>query len=135
MILVKHFWAWVKSVCFQTLKCFALTVLLVTGLSNYCQNEALANDVQLVMFTSKDCPACQSWEKKIGVVYKKSQYQIALPLKRVIVSHPVPDWISIQQPIRGTPTFIITENGQEVGRITGFKDPEMFWWQLSSFIE
>ena len=135
MILVKYFGAWVHSFCFQTLKCFALTVLLVTGLSNYCQNEALANNVQLVMFTSKDCPACQSWEKKIGVVYKKSQYQIALPLERVIVSHPLPDWISIQQPIRGTPTFIIIENGQEVGRITGFNDPEMFWWQLSSFVE
>ena len=120
---------------FPKSKCFAIIILLAVGLSCYGQNEALASNLRLVMFTSKDCPVCQARERKIGSIYKKSHYQVTLPLTRLNFSTPRPDWLSIQKPISGTPTFVIIKNGHEIGRILGFTDPEMFWWQLSSFTE
>ena len=125
----------VKLFRFPKSKCFAIIILLALGLSCYGQQEALASNLRLVMFTSKDCPVCQAWEREIGSIYKKSQYQVTLPLTRLNFSTPRPDWLSIKEPISGTPTFVIIENGYEVGRILGFTDPEMFWWQLSSFTE
>lgn len=124
-----------NSFCFQKLKYFVFIIMLSAVLSNFNQTESVASDLRLVMFTSKDCPVCQAWEREIGSVYQKSNYQVALPLTRVNFSAGTSDRMSLQEPISGTPTFIILENGEEVGRILGFTDKEMFWWELSSFLE
>ena len=133
--MLKYFKVMVKLFRFPKLRCFAIIILLALGLSCYGQQEALSSNLRLVMFTSKDCPACQAWEREIGSIYKKSQYQVTFPLTRLNFSTPRPEWLSIKEPISGTPTFVIIENGHEVGRILGFTGPEMFWWQLSSFSE
>ena len=119
----------------QNIKLFACVVMLSAALFHLNQNEAQGGDFHLIMFTSEDCPACQAWEREIGSVYKKSDYQVDFPLTRVNFSAGAPRWLVINEPLRGTPTFVIIENGQEIGRIKGFTDPEMFWWQLSSFKE
>lgn len=124
-----------NSYCFQKLKYFAFIILLSAGLSNFKQTGSVASDLRLVMFTSKDCPVCQAWERQIGSVYKKSFYQVSLPLTRVNFSADTSDLMSLQEPISGTPTFVILKNGEEVGRILGFNDKEIFWWELSSFLE
>ena len=124
-----------KSFFSEKFKYFAVIILLFLGLSHLKQNECLASDSHLVMFTSENCPVCQAWEKEIGSIYKKSQYQVALPLKRVDFFGLVSDWISVKEPISGTPTFVVIKNGEEVGRILGYSGAEMFWWELSSFLE
>ena len=124
-----------NSYFFQKLKYFAFIILLSVGLSNFKQNGSVASDLRLVMFTSKDCPVCQAWEREIGSIYKKSHYQVALPLTRVNFSTGKSDRMSLQEPISGTPTFVILENWEEVGRILGFNGREIFWWNLSSFLE
>ena len=120
---------------YQNIRLFACVVLLSAALFHLNQNEAQGGDFRLIMFTSEDCPACQAWEREIGSVYKKSEYQVEFPITRVDFSAGAPSWLVINESLRGTPTFVIMKNGQEIGRITGFTDPEMFWWQLSSFKE
>ena len=34
-----------------------------------------------------------------------------------------------------TPTFIFIKNDNEVGRIEGYTNPEMFWWQVDEIID
>ncbi len=124
-----------NSLFSEKLKYFAFIIMLFVGSSHLKQNECLASDLQLVMFTSEDCPVCQAWEKEIGSIYKKSQYQVELPLKRVDFFGLASDWISVKEPISGTPTFVVIKKGEEVGRILGYSGAEMFWWELSSFLE
>ena len=33
-----------------------------------------------------------------------------------------------------TPTFIFIENNKEKGRIIGYTNPEMFWWQVDEIV-
>ena len=34
-----------------------------------------------------------------------------------------------------TPTFIFIKNDNEAGRIEGYTNPEMFWWQVDEIID
>ena len=34
-----------------------------------------------------------------------------------------------------TPTFVMYKNNVEIGRISGYSNPEMFWWQVDEIIE
>ena len=34
-----------------------------------------------------------------------------------------------------TPTFIFFKNNKQIGRIKGYTNPEMFWWQVDEIID
>ena len=86
---------------------------------------------RLVMVTSDYCPFCQAWERDVGVVYDKSPYAPSLPLTRVEMGSAMPEGVSLQAPVVGTPTFLIIKDGREIDRQRGYDDAEMFWWWLS----
>jgi len=86
---------------------------------------------RLVMVTSDHCPFCEAWERDIGVTYEKSPYAPSLPLKRVDIGSAMPEGVTLQSPVLGTPTFLIIHNGQEIDRQRGYDNAEMFWWWLS----
>ena len=93
-------------------------------------NIAIAS-TRLVMVTSDYCPFCQAWERDIGVLYEKSPYAPSLPLKRVDIGSAMPEGVTLQSPVLGTPTFLIIHNDQEIDRQRGYDNAEMFWWWLS----
>tara|TARA_A100001388_G_scaffold258643_1_gene225315 strand:+ start:447 stop:845 length:399 start_codon:yes stop_codon:yes gene_type:complete len=90
-----------------------------------------AADARLIMVTSEHCPYCQAWERDVGAVFNKSPYAAKLPLTRVEIGSRIPKNISIKKPIIGTPTFLITRNGQEIDRQRGYVDEEIFYLWLS----
>ena len=89
---------------------------------------------RLVMVTSDHCPFCKAWERDIGVLYEKSPYAPSLPLKRVDIGSAMPEGVTLQSPVLGTPTFLIIHNGQEIDRLRGYDNAEMFWWWLSDHV-
>ena len=107
------------------IKAFALALTFAASPQN------AAADSQLIMVTSDHCPYCQAWERDIGVVYHKSTYAPSLPLTRVYLESKMPEDITFQRPVVGTPTFLIIHDGQEIDRQRGYIDAEMFWWWLS----
>ena len=88
---------------------------------------------RLVMVTSDYCPFCQAWERDVGAVYDKSPYAPSLPLTRVEMGASMPAGVVLAAPVRGTPTFLIIRDGQEIDRQRGYDDAEMFWWWLSEY--
>ena len=85
----------------------------------------------LVMVTSDYCPFCEALERDIGAVYDKSPYAPLLPLTRVNMGSALPEGVSLQAPVVGTPTFLIIQDCREIDRQRGYDDAEMFWWWLS----
>ena len=92
-----------------------------------------AADSQLIMVTSDYCPYCQAWELDVGEIYGESPYAPSLPLTRVEIGDKIPDGVTLQKPVVGTPTFLIIHKGQEIDRQNGYIDAEMFWWWLSEY--
>jgi thioredoxin-related protein len=87
---------------------------------------------ELVMFERDGCAWCQRWEREIGPVYDKTAEASVLPLRRVNTDSQATGGITLASPVRYTPTFVVVDNGREVGRITGYINDDAFWGLLSA---
>lgn len=98
----------------------------------FCQPVAAA---ELLMFESDSCPFCEKWNDDLSAVYPLTPEGKRAPLRRVDDDLPWPDDLGDIRPVRYTPTFVLVENGAEVGRITGYNSEDFFWSLLGELIE
>lgn len=92
---------------------------------------APAASAELVLFERAGCPWCRNWDREIGPIYPKTLEGAKAPLRRVSLDKPLaPEW-KLEPPIYFSPTFVLMENGREIGRITGYMNAESFWGLLS----
>ena len=54
-------------------------------------------------------------------------------LSHIDIGSVMPEGVTLQSPVLGTPTFLIIHNGQEIDRQRGYDNAEMFWWWLSDY--
>ncbi len=94
-----------------------------------------AHAAELLMFESGSCPYCDKWNEDLGGVYPITPEGKRAPLRRVNDDLPWPDDIGEVRPVRYTPTFVLVENGEEVGRITGYNSEDFFWGLLGELID
>ena len=95
-----------------------------------------AKDTSLmIMITDKNCLYCIVWEKQIGKIYPKTEIAEKFPLHRIEVKNFVNYTKYDLKKTNITPTFIFIKNDNETGRIEGYTNPEMFWWQVDEIID
>ena len=95
-----------------------------------------AKDTSLmIMITDKNCLYCIVWEKQIGKIYPKTEIAKKFPLHRIEVKNFVNYTKYDLKKTNITPTFIFIKNDNEIGRIEGYTNPEMFWWQVDEIID
>ena len=95
-----------------------------------------AKDTSLmIMITDKNCLYCIVWEKQIGKIYPKTEIAKKFSLHRIEVKNFVNYTKYDLKKTNITPTFIFIKNDNEVGRIEGYTNPEMFWWQVDEIID
>jgi hypothetical protein len=92
-----------------------------------------SNAAELVMFRRDGCPWCAKWDREIGPIYPKTEFNRRAPLRQVNLDHD-PDPI-VHSRIIYTPTFVLAENGKEVGRIEGYPGDEFFWFRLENLLQ
>ena len=118
-----------KNKLFKTL--IILSIYFIASLSStYAKENSL-----MLMITDKTCLYCIIWEKQIGKIYPKTEVSKRFPLSRIEVK----DFASYKKynlkKTDITPTFIFIKNAREEGRIEGYTNPEMFWWQVDEIID
>ena len=85
----------------------------------------------LIYIYSPECGACRQFDLEVGPIYEKTAESLALPLVRVLIDewqadrHQLVECASAE--VIGTPTFLQIRNCQELDRITGYSDAELFW--------
>ena len=85
----------------------------------------------LIYIYSPECGACRQFDREVGPIFNKTAESLALPLERVLID----DWQANQHQliecasaeVIGTPTFLQIRDCQELDRITGYSDAELFW--------
>lgn len=95
---------------------------------------AAAHAAELVMFEQAGCVFCQRWDRDVGALYNKTDEAKALPLRRIDIQGQKMSGIALASPVRYTPTFIVVDNGREIGRITGYSNDDAFWGQLDALV-
>lgn len=89
-----------------------------------------ASAVELVLFESSDCVWCEAWDEEIGGIYPKTAEARIAPLRRVDIHDERPADLAHIRGIVYTPTFVLVDNGREVGRILGYGGEDFFWGLL-----
>jgi thioredoxin-related protein len=93
-----------------------------------------ANAAELWMFESRGCPWCTLWHREVGPGYPKSSEGKRAPLQRIDLSDAASVSAKLARPITASPTFVLIDDGREVGRITGYPGADFFWGMLAELI-
>lgn len=84
---------------------------------------------ELLMVAQPGCHYCEQWDAEIGPIYPKTEAGEAVPLRREMIRD-LPADVAFASPPIFTPTFVLVEDGAEVGRIEGYSGEEFFWFRL-----
>jgi len=88
----------------------------------------------LMMAEEPGCIWCARWNRDIAPIYDKTGEGAAAPLRRVDISEPFPDDITVARPINFTPTFVLLVDGAEVSRLEGYPGEDFFWGLLGQML-
>ncbi|WP_107346043.1 thioredoxin fold domain-containing protein [Rhodopseudomonas palustris] len=91
-----------------------------------------AHAAELVMFERDGCVWCARWDRDVGPIYPKTDEAKLLPLRRINIDHDKDPGLGLASPVRFTPTFVVIDQGREVGRITGYINDDAFWGLLGA---
>jgi hypothetical protein len=112
------------------------TGIAIRAFSAFCAIFVListANAAELVMYRRDGCPYCARWDREIGPIYGKTEISRRAPIRLINLSRDR-DLPIKHGPIIFTPTFVLVENGQEVGRMEGYTGDEFFWVRLANLL-
>jgi hypothetical protein len=111
------------------------TVSLLFALWVAAFTPAFLRAAELIYVHERGCPYCRAWEAKVGILYDRTPEAARAPLVKVERGSAELAKLAIARPIRYTPTFILMEGGQEIGRIEGYPGEDFFWGLLGKLIE
>ncbi len=111
----------------RALKIFLMSLWLLPHLATA--------DTVLLMAEEDGCYWCATWTKQIGPIYPKTPEGQMAPLLRYDVTGPAPDGMHLDRPVHFTPTFILMQDGAEMGRIEGYPGEDFFWGLLSQLFQ
>lgn len=106
--------------------------LWIAAVATISAGGALALD--LVFFSRPGCVYCRQWEKDVAPIYQKSDEGRRAPLLHWNLSDGASPY-ALREPVRYTPTFVLTDKGREIGRITGYINDAMFWGLLGKLLK
>ena len=109
-----------------------LTILALCAVSTAASAAAAA---ELLMVRKAGCPWCLRWDAVIAPVYPKTEESIVAPLREVDVREMSKAGVAFDSAVLFTPTFVLAEDGREVGRIEGYAGDEFFWVLLDQLLD
>ena len=93
-----------------------------------------ARAAELLMLEQPGCVWCARFNAEIAPAYPKTAEGARAPLRRVDITGEWPADLAGIASERFTPTFVLVEDGKEVGRIRGYPGDEFFWYLLAELI-
>lgn len=88
----------------------------------------------LLMAEEDGCYWCQKWDDEISHIYAKTPEGRTAPLQRYDVNSESPN-VTFERRVHYTPTFILVNDGKEVGRIEGYPGEDFFWALLGMMFQ
>ena len=114
---------------------FSVVLFVIALLGGLTFSAPRAAAAELLMFEEKWCHWCERWDEEIGIIYHKTSEGRVAPLHRVDIHGNFPDDIVLVSRPQYTPTFILVDQGHEIGRIEGYPGEDFFWGLLAKLLE
>ena len=113
---------------------FNLTAPLALTLFLIGFGQPAVAETRLLMIEEEWCEWCEQWNADIGVIYEKTTEGRQAPLLRADIHEPMPEGISLSIRAQYTPTFVLLDDGREIGRIEGYPGEDFFWGMLNRLL-
>ena len=114
---------------------FGRGILAAAALWLTTATSALAGDIRLVVVEQHGCAYCAAWDDEIAPAYPNTPEGRFAPLLRADLHQGPPDGIAYARGVRFTPTFVLVEDGVEIGRMEGYVGADFFWPVYSEFLQ
>jgi hypothetical protein len=112
-------------------RAFILSTIAGLAISSH----ARAMDGLRLLFVEKaGCPWCMRFEQESLAGYLASDLALAAPLARASLDSGQPAGVTLKEPIRFTPTFVLLRDGREIARIVGYQDNALFFGMVEKLI-
>ncbi len=82
---------------------------------------------ELVMFEQAGCAWCKRFNEEIAPAWSKTEQGKRAPLRRVDIHADIPADLADIPVERFTPTFVLVDDGRELGRLRGYPGDQFFW--------
>jgi hypothetical protein len=89
---------------------------------------------ELVMLEQPGCAWCARFNAEIAPAWPKTEEGRLAPLRRVDITQDWPEDLTGVSKERFTPTFILIDDGVEVGRLRGYVGNEFFWYRIGELL-
>lgn len=100
-----------------------------------CLLSPAVRSAELIMFEEPGCVWCARWHAEVGPGYPKSEEGQIAPLYRHDIRNGTPSGVRLERPVTSTPTFVLVDDGAELGRITGYPGPDYFYPLLEKLLK
>lgn len=94
-----------------------------------------ARAAELIMFDDPSCVWCRRWLAEVGPGYPHTEEGRRAPLRRVFIREQARAGVALKSAVTGTPTFVLAEDGREIGRITGYPGADYFYPMLAELLQ
>ena len=94
----------------------------------------VASAAELLMFEEEGCYWCARWNAEVGDAYPNTAEGKRAPLVRRDIHDGPPDGVKLSMRPGFTPTFVLVEDGREIGRIEGYPGEDFFWPMLNALL-
>ncbi len=91
--------------------------------------------LELVMLEQAGCAWCARFKAEIAPAYPNTEEGKKAPLRYVDIHAPLPADLANLEIERYTPTFIMLQDGKEIGRMRGYAGDEFFWFLLNEILD
>jgi len=95
---------------------------------------AAASAAELLMYRTAGCSWCAQWDAVIGPIYPKTEVGRRAPLRMVDRDKESGPEVALLRPVRYSPTFVLVDEGREIGRIEGYPGEDFFWGLLENLV-
>ena len=95
---------------------------------------SVASAAELLMLEQPGCVWCARFDAEIAPAWPNTEEGRRAPLRRVDITQPWPGDLEHIAKERFTPTFVLVEEGREIGRLRGYVGDEFFWYRIGELI-
>ena len=95
----------------------------------------MAGAAELIMVEQTPCGWCDRWNEDVGAGYADTSQGRVAPLRRIDIHDPLPSDLGFIGNVRGTPTFVLVDEGKEIGRIRGYPGAKKFRTMLQRLLK
>ena len=89
---------------------------------------------ELLMLEQPGCVWCARFNAEIAPAWPKTEEGRIAPLRRVDITEEWPSDLDNVAKERFTPTFVLMNEGKEVGRLRGYVGDEFFWYRIGELL-